>query len=286
MTAHPDTAKETPSGKWAGDENFPVGSFLLPKRLRPHVARYYAFARTIDDIADNPGLEPEEKIERLEGFADAILGRTGDRAFAKAIALRESLLETNVDLKHALDLISAFKQDAVKLRYRDWEELMDYCERSASPVGRYLLELHGEDVAAFRYSDLLCNALQVINHLQDCRDDYLNLDRVYLPEEWLARFGAKTEDLKAGEASPGLRHTIRRCVEESRILMETARKLPANLSSRALAAESAVIVKIADKLLDRLDKEDPLRHRVELTRVQFLWCGVRGAARGWFKRGR
>lgn len=286
MTARPETAKETPSGKWAGDENFPVGSFLLPKRLRPHVAKYYAFARTIDDIADNPELKPEDKIERLEGFADAILGRTGDRAFAKAIALRESLLETSVDLKHALDLISAFKQDAVKLRYQDWEELMGYCERSASPVGRYLLELHGEDIAAFRYSDPLCNALQVINHLQDCRDDYLNLDRVYLPQDWLARFGAKTDDLKAREASPGLRQTIHRCVGKSRNLMETARQLPANLSSRALAAESAVIVKIADRLLDRLEKEDPLHHRVELTPLQFLWCGIRGVAHAWLKRGR
>ena len=276
MNKNPDIQVETPSGKGAGDENFPVGSRLLPKRLRPHVAKYYAFARAIDDIADNPKLSPEEKVERLDGFADAINGLTGDRAFEKAIRLRESLLETGVDLKHALDLISAFKQDAWKLRYDTWNELMDYCDRSASPVGRYLLELHGEDKAGFEFSDALCNALQVINHLQDCKDDYLALDRVYLPQRWLKAAGGKTEDLKAAAASPGLQKTILRCAADSRKLMETARKLPAHLKSRHLAMESAVIVKIADKLLDKLEREDPVAGRVELNKFQFFTCGVAG----------
>ena len=280
----PARAVETPSGKTAGDENFPVGSFLLAKKLRPHVASYYAFARAIDDIADNPDLRPFEKTERLEGFGRAIRGQTSDPVYEKALVLRASLEETGVDPRHALDLISAFKQDAVKPRYKNWDELMDYCNRSASPVGRYLLELHGEDQAAFKYSDALCNALQVINHLQDCRDDYLGLNRVYLPKAWLRKFGSSPDDLKQEASTPGLRKTLDRCVLESRRLMEAARQLPGHLSSRTLAMESAVIIRIADKLLDKLARQDPLAMRVELTRLEFLGCGVSGVLAGLIAR--
>ena len=164
-------AIETPSGKGAGDENFPVGSWLIPAVLRPHVAAYYAFARAIDDIADNPALAPEDKIAQLDGFA-AALTTGSDPAFVKARALRRTLDETGISARHGLDLISAFKQDAVKHRYATWAELIDYCDRSASPVGRFLCDLHGEDKALYPFSDALCNALQVINHLQDCAGDY------------------------------------------------------------------------------------------------------------------
>lgn len=276
------SAVGTPSGKGAGDENFPVGSFLLPRRLRPHIVRYYAFARAIDDIADNPILKPREKIRRLEGFARAIQGKEKGEGFAKAIALKDSLEETGVDKRHALDLVSAFKQDAVKLRYKNWDDLMDYCDRSASPVGRFLLELHGEDKAGFKYSDALCNALQVINHLQDCQDDYASLGRVYLPQDWLRKNRGRTEDLKGGASTQGLLATIRQCAEASRQLMATARKLPGNLKSRRLGLESAVIVKIAERLLDKLEREDPVARRVELNAFQFLACGAAGVVLALF----
>ena len=183
MTAATPLDIETPSGKSSGDENFPVGSFLLPRRLRPHVATYYAFARAIDDIADNPGATPEEKLARLDAMERALDGERTGAATEKATRLRASLIATSVDFAHARDLVSAFRQDAVKGRYASWDELMDYCNRSAAPVGRYLLALHGEDRAGFRQSDALCNALQVINHLQDCAADYRQLDRIYLPGE-------------------------------------------------------------------------------------------------------
>ena len=129
---------ETPSGKGAKDENFPVGSMLLPRVLRPHVAVFYAFARAIDDVADNPELSPDEKIERLDGFDQALMGLNDDAAFEKAHFVRSSLIYTGVPIQHCRDLISAFKQDAVKLRYDDWDDLMDYCDRSAAPVGTLL----------------------------------------------------------------------------------------------------------------------------------------------------
>lgn len=274
---------ETPSGKDAAGENFPVGSVLLPRRLRPHVATYYAFARAIDDIADNPDLEPDDKIDRLAAMESALYGRSGmdDPALAKATRLRASMLETNVDLRHGSDLVSAFKQDAVKGRYRDWDELIDYCDRSASPVGRYLLELHGEDKAAFTYSDALCNALQVINHLQDCKDDYLEMDRVYLPEDWLQEAGTGVEALAEASESAALRHVFQQCLAGTVKLLSQADRLAGALKHKSLAMESAVIVKIAWRLVDELGKRDPLAERIKLTKPQFLWCGIQGVVSGY-----
>ena len=135
---------ETPSGKSAADENFPVGSWLLPTSLRPHIAAFYAYARAIDDIADNPDLQPADKIARLDGFARAVRGiEVTDPAFRKAHDIRRSLAGTRVTHRHCLDLVRAFKQDATKLRYDDWDDLIGYCDLSAAPVGRYLVDLHG-----------------------------------------------------------------------------------------------------------------------------------------------
>lgn len=273
-------AVETPSGKGAADENFPVGSFLIAKRLRPHVAAYYAFARAIDDIADNPALAPEEKVARLDAMDRAVRGEhgQGDPAFAKAVALHRSLVETHVDVVHASDLVSAFKQDAVKGRYGDWADLIDYCNRSAAPVGRFLLDLHGGHRAGYGPSDALCNALQVINHLQDCKEDHRVLDRVYLPGDWLAAEGAMVDDLQRPALTPPLRRVIDRCLDGVDALLAEARALPGGLRSRRLAMESAAIISIAQKLSARLRRDDPLAHRVALGKPAFLWCCLRGAA--------
>jgi squalene synthase HpnC len=271
-------AIETPSGKGAGDENFPVGSWLLPARLRPHVAAYYRFARAIDDIADNPELAPEDKIARLTPMAAAVTGEeTGGPALETAHRMRASLAETGVSARHCLDLVTAFKQDAVKLRYRDWPDLLGYCEYSANPVGRYLLDLHGERAAGYPYSDALCSALQVLNHLQDCQDDYRNLDRVYLPLDWMAAEGIDVAALDAGRCAPGLRRVIDRCLDGVDELIAAARELPAHLRSPRLAMESAVIVRLAERLTRRLRAGDPLAGRVALSRLDFAACGLRGA---------
>ncbi len=275
-------AVETPSGKGSGDENFPVGSWLLPARLRPHVATFYAFARAIDDIADNPALAPEDKVVRLDGFAAAILGRDTDHpGYAKAHRMRESLAETSVPPQHCLDLIAAFKQDATKLRYDDWDDLMGYCFLSASPVGRYLLDLHGESRDGYGASDALCNALQVINHLQDCQEDYRDLDRVYLPQDWMAAAGVTVADLDADAASPGLRQVLDRTLDATEGLMVEARKLAGQLADRRLAMESAAIVEIADRLIGHLRRRDPVAERVELGKPAFLRCILVGVWRVW-----
>ncbi len=273
------TTIETPSGKGAADENFPVGSRLIARRLRPHVATFYAFARAIDDIADNPELTAQEKCARLDAFAAAVRGDAGAPPIPTAERMRESLAATGVPVRHCLDLISAFRQDAVKNRYADWAELMDYCDRSAAPVGRYLLDLHGEDRSLWPASDALCNSLQVINHLQDCKEDYRRLDRVYLPADWMAEYGARVDDLEAARASPGLRQVILRCVEGAHELNRAADSLPLGLRSWRLAGESAVILALARRLTRELARRDPIAERVELSRPRFVATGLAGLVR-------
>ena len=274
-------AIETPTGKGVRDENFPVGSRLLARRLRPHVAAFYALARAADDIADNPGLTPADKIRRLDALEAALHGeRPDDPRFAKSHRMRDSLAATGVAPAHIQGLLAAFRQDAAKLRYADWDELMAYCDLSAAPVGRYLLDLHCEDPAGYAASDPLCNALQVLNHLQDCKDDFLALDRVYLPQDWMAAAGVGVEALAAGGASPGLRTVFDRALDGVERLMARARILPRRLASRRLAMESAVVLRLADRLLALLRANDPIAGRVALARRDFVVCGVRGAAAG------
>ena len=269
---------ETPSGKDIAYENFPVGSWLLPARSRPHVAVFYAFARAADDIADDPDLAGAEKVARLDGFEDVLLGRGGDQAaFAKSQRMVESLAETGVTPRHCVDLLAAFKQDATKLRYRDWDDLIGYCTLSAAPVGRYLLDLHGGSSDGYGPSDALCMALQVINHLQDSKDDYRRLNRVYLPLDWMDEAGVQVRDLDAPAAKPGLRRVFDRTIEATDSLLAEARPLPGGLRSRRLAMESAAILAIANRLVALLRRQDPLVRRRQLSKPGFLWCCLRGA---------
>ncbi len=278
-------AMETPSGKAAADENFPVGSWLLPARLRPHVATFYAYARAIDDIADNPDLKPADKIARLDGFAKAVSGDdTTNPAFDKAHEARRSLAETGVTHRHCVDLTRAFKQDAAKLRYDDWDDLMGYCNLSAAPVGRYLVDLHGESAAAYPASDALCNALQVLNHLQDCGDDYQALNRVYLPQDWMAAAGIGVEVLDGKRSTIALRRVLDRCLDGTDRLLALAETLPGRLRNLRFAMEAAAIVAIGRKLGVELRRRDPLAERVVLTRAQSAACCARGIGRAMFRR--
>lgn len=265
------------ASKGSDAENFPVGSFLLPKRLRPHVARFYDFAREADDIADAPQLPPQEKISRLNAYAQTL--ESGHGPVSAALRLRQSLEETSVTRRHALDLISAFQQDAVKSRYANWGEVMDYCNRSASPVGRYLLDLHGEDPAGYSGSDMLCNALQMINHLQDCGKDYREMNRVYIPQDWIAAHGAETSALASPHLTGQMRAVVNRCIEEIHNLLKRARPLPKNCMSKRLGAESAVILALAEKLTAALETRDPLAERVVFSKHKMAGIGLGALAR-------
>jgi hydroxysqualene synthase len=274
-----ESALETPSGKGRGDENFPVGSFLIRKDLRPHVHAFYRFARNADDIADNPHLSADDKVRRLDRMGEILDGAAGDDSPA-ASAMRRSLAETRTTAQHCHDVLRAFRLDATKLRYKDWDDLMEYCRYSASPVGRQLLDLHGESRETWPASDALCSALQVLNHLQDCGDDYRNLDRVYLPLDLMSANDLTVEDLTLPATKPGLRRVIDRLLDSTDRLIETARQLPGGVAARGLRWESATIVDLARRLSQRLRRGDPLATRVALSKGDFAAALVTGIIRG------
>jgi squalene synthase HpnC len=270
------TIADYKSGKTEGDENFPVASRLIASRFRGPILAYYRFARAADDAADHPSLSEREKYALLDALEDTLLGKTD--AAADALPLRRTLAEVRLSPRHALDLLTAFRQDVGKRRYRDWGELMHYCRYSAMPVGRFVLDVHGEDPSTWRASDALCTALQVINHLQDCAADYRALDRVYVPLDSLAVHGLGVEALAAPRASPQLRACLKSLATRTAELMPEAANLPRVVKNLRLSLETAAIVKLAHKLIKVLLARDPLSERVHLSRETALRVAAQGAA--------
>ena len=253
------------SGKTKGDENFPVGSALIAARVRKHVHAFYDFARNADDIADSAALAPDDKIARLDVMEAVLLGQE-QAGSPSATRLRASLAECGVTPQHARDLLVAFRRDATKSRYANWDELQDYCRYSAMPVGRHVLDLHGESHQAWEASDALCSSLQVLNHLQDCKADLASLDRCYLPEDLLKNFDSGIADVRAGATTPGLRLVFDTLLGQCDRLNHIAEGLPREVEDWRLRLETAVIVALARRLSARLRCGDPLAMRVKLSR--------------------
>jgi len=257
------------SGKDRADENFPVGSLLIRADLRAHVHAFYAFARNADDIADSPLLSPDEKLARLDVMEAVLLGQAKEGS-PSATRLHRSLAETGVSPRHACELLQAFRQDATKRRYASWDELYAYCRFSAMPVGRHVLDLHGEAPDTYPPSDALCTALQILNHLQDCAQDLARLDRCYLPEDLLAAHGASVDDLRRAQATKGLRAVFDALLDHVDSLNAQAVFLPKTTRSLRLRLETAVIVELSQHLAARLRSEDPLAQRVKLRKSDVL----------------
>ncbi len=264
------------SGKGHADENFPVASALIAARHRPVVLAFYRVARMSDDIADHPGLSAAEKLDRLEAIEASLTGE--GTAAPAAVALRAVLARRGITDRHMRDLLVAFRRDAVKTRYASWDELMDYCRYSAAPVGRFMLDVHGESPATWPASDALCAALQVINHLQDCGKDYRDLDRVYLPLEDLAREGLDTRALGEAKASPALLRVIAALAERTGDLLAAARPLDAGVRDTRLALEIGVIHALAVSLERRLRIRDPLSQRTQHGKIEAVGVALMGAA--------
>jgi squalene synthase HpnC len=271
------TVKEALSGKGHRDENFPVASWLLSEQRRGPILAFYRFVRAADDVADHPSLSPETKLQLLDDLDDALTGR--GKPADEAEPLRLELARTGLSPKHALDLLRAFRQDAEKNRYASWSELMDYCALSAAPVGRFVLDAHGEDPSMWPASDALCSALQVINHLQDCSEDYRRLNRVYLPLDTLAAYWASVEMLEAPKAPPALRAALAELARGASELVNRGASLIPQIRDVRLGAEIAAIHALARRLARDLESRDPLSERVHLGKAGFAWVGGLGAAR-------
>jgi squalene synthase HpnC len=278
-------AADFASGKGHRDENFPVASLLVRRELRAPILAFYRFARAADDVADHPTASEAEKMAALTRLEAGLRGQRD--ANAEGAALHAVVQARGLSDRHALDLLEAFRRDVTKRRYADWAELMDYCRYSASPVGRFVLDVHGESAALWPANDALCNALQVINHLQDCAKDYRALDRVYLPLDVLGAHGTAPDALAASSASPGLRSTLSELAHRTATLLEQARPFAGQIADGRLALEVGVIQALAESLTARLMRRDPLSQRVHHNAPEAIALGLRGAAGvaiGWLMR--
>jgi phytoene synthase len=270
-------------------ENFPVGSVLVPKRLRPYFYSIYAFARTADDFADEgyeQAYREEDRLALLDEWrvmlAEAFTGRARHPIF---IALADTQAKFNLPISLFEDLLSAFSQDVVKRRYATYAELADYCRRSANPIGRLILLLFGyRDEERQRLSDQICTGLQLANHWQDVEID-LRKDRVYLPEEDLRQFGLNVESLRAKTCSPAFCELMKFEVERARQLFIEGKALCTSVNGR-LGIELRVVWSGGTKILKAIEENgyDVFTKRPVITRGDKLQLLFRALRKEAFKR--
>ena len=270
------SASELRSGKTHRDENFPVASWIIHPRHRALILSFYNFVRTADDIADHATLPADEKLRYLDLLEKELLGE-GDTQ-KEAVNLRRALAERAMPPRHALDVLIAFRMDVTKLRYENWDEVIHYCRYSAMPVGRFMLDVHGESTSTWAASDALCAGLQINNHLQDCAKDYRNLNRVYLPRDALAASGATVEMLGEPKSSPPLLHCLQALAVRTETLLAESKSLAAEVKDLRLGLEISVIQAFADRIVNMLKVRDPLSERVHLSPLELLGRSLGGIA--------
>ncbi len=260
-------------------ENFPVASWLLPRRLRGPVAAIYVFARRADDHADEGAYEPAERLRALDAMEAAL-----DATLAAAPpddpvwrALAASFAEHELPAGPLRDLLSAFRQDVRRSRYDDFAAVLDYCERSANPVGRLLLHLAGAATPDnLRDADAICTALQLINFLQDLHQDFVERDRLYIPQQDLARHGVSEPALATGAPSAAMRGLLGEQIERAATRLQAGSGLPARLPGR-FGLEIKLIVRGGWRIVERLRAEKPA--------APFARPRLTGADRRWIARG-
>ena len=269
-------ASELRSGKTHRDENFPVASFLIHPRHRALILAFYNFVRTADDVADHATLPAADKLAYLDLLEAELTGK-GDSQ-KEAVALRTALAERGLPPRHALDLLTAFRMDVTKLRYENWDDLIHYCRYSAMPVGRFVLDVHGEATSTWAANDALCAALQINNHLQDCGKDFRNLDRVYLPRDALEASGATVEMLGANRSSRELLQCLQALAARNQRLLEESKSFSSEVKYFRLGLEISVIYAFADKIVHLMQMRDPLSERVHLAPLELLAKSIGGMA--------
>ena len=253
-------------------ENFPVASRLLPAAMRPHIAAIYAFARTADDYADEPGIASNERLRRLdvwgEQLAAAGSGREScagvhdslpDTALALVdpvfVALGQTIRDCRLPIRLFEDLLSAFRQDVMTTRYDSWASVLDYCRRSANPVGRLVLRVAGYDDARLdAQSDAVCTALQLANFWQDLGRDWA-IGRLYVPNEDRITAGAREEDLTARALTPEWRNVMQVMVRRTRELFAAGRGVCDGVGGR-LRWELRLTWLGGSRILDKLERAD------------------------------
>lgn len=262
-------------------ENFPVASLLMPAALRPAVEAIYAFARSADDLADEGDAEPHERLAALTAYELELerleKGLPSDQALFRRLALVITEFRLPVPLLRAL--LSAFKQDVMVKRYTTFDALLDYCRRSANPVGALMLHLYKTvDDRSLRESDAICSSLQLINFWQDIAIDWQK-SRIYLPQEDLARFGVTEDRLARAEINDAWRELMRFQVKRTRAMMQAGAPLALRLPGR-IGWELRLVVQGGLRILERIESVgyDVFRQRPKLGKADWpilIWRAIR-----------
>jgi hydroxysqualene synthase len=253
-------------------ENFPVGSLLIPRDKRKYVYSIYAFARTADDFADEgygeAGLDEAGRLAALDDWERRLeASYRGEANHPVFIALAETAKELRLPIRLFRDLLSAFKQDVTKRRYANFDEVLDYCARSANPIGSLILLLFGHhEERMHKLSDSICTGLQLTNFWQDVSID-IRKDRIYLAQDEMADFGVSVDDLRDGRSSDRTAALLRLQVERTRKLFEDGRRLPGMVKGR-LAFELRLTWLGGMRILRRIEEQgyDTLRARPVITK--------------------
>lgn len=258
-------------------ENFPVASFLIPKHLRDDVAIIYWFARTADNIADEEVMTDQKRIELLNEFETSLLKIKDGRYECDFFeALATTINRRNLSLELFSDLLSSFRQDVTKKRYNNFNEVLDYCSRSANPIGRLILQLFGiKDEEAFYYSDKICTALQLTNFYQDTNGDY-KIGRIYFPLDELVKYEIPENQFENSKINDNFRSLVRYNVERTGVLFEEGKLLYRFLNGR-LKLEIKWTVAGGEKILEKIrdNNYDVLNFRPVLTKKDFLMIFIR-----------
>ncbi len=257
-------------------ENFPVGRLISPT-LRPQVLAYYRAAREADDIADNPDLRQEQKLQRLDEAEKAFFACDGGAAGD----LGRLFTAENLDSRLYTDLLEAFRRDARGINIEIWEQLLDYCRYSAAPVGRFMLAIHNENPATYLPAETLCTVLQITNHLRDLKSDACNLRRCYLPQKLMRQYGVAESDLCLDKASIPLRLLITDITGRLKAMLKDAAVISRLVRSRRLKGELGVIFSLTNSMLKKIEKGDVIARPPRLNAADWgrafgagIWQGI------------
>jgi len=268
------------------DPDFALMPYLLPRPLRRHVRAFSRFARLADTIADDVSLPRLARVQRLQRLEACLIGRAAGawNPDSSTIAqdLRQSLGETGVSPQHALLLLSAFRRDAKGHVNRSWADVLAYCQEAAAPVGRYMLDLSGEDTPSCAgASDALCAAQRILRQLRDCRNPQVGFNRLCIPQQFLEDALITPEQLRTTAAKGQVRAVLDRVLDGVDQLCVEAAPLPGVLRRRGLVIHAATVHCRARKFTRLLRRHDPLHERVGLTPLQRFTCRLGGTLTGF-----
>lgn len=263
-------------------ENFPVGMMMFNRNIRKIVSDYYRFARYADDIADNPHLKPQNKVDKLYELEEIFTSQKSYKGQKLKFVqtLKDEFAKHNLSPDLATDLLIAFRKDSLGFDYQTWGQLVDYCKYSAAPVGKFMLAVHQENPSTYLPATSLCVALQIVNHVQDLKYDVSLLKRLYLPTEIMKKYHLRTEDLVQDKSSISVQKAVKHIMEKTLGLVKEGSILPELIKSLSLRIEVCIILSLTNIMIKKILKGDILAREIKLSGFDWLRGIVSGIYKG------